>query len=283
MISLIVPFIGSLVGAGIFISWQGLVGGFSPRQSAVKAQRRKIFDLRLGVALVAAVVVGLISKVPVAGLLAGAAGWTLVGLIMLQRQQQQTILVTEALATWTDLLRDVVSGSAGVGAAIQASAKNPPANIRSEVKSLAEDLRGDIPPKAALNTFASTLADPVADQVVIALQMALEVRGDRLSEVLSATAANAREDVTFRRTTIASQSQLWRQVYTIAGVMVGMFALLFVFQSSYLDAFSDLVGQLVLLFIGLIWAVSIKMMISLADIAKSDRVLDTSSSTKAGF
>lgn len=190
-----------------------------------------------------------------------------------RKQAEQAIVRTEAVASWAEHLRDVVSASAGISEALVATARVAPKPIETEVRDLARRLRRE-DPDTALAAFAADVDDATADQVVVTLRLAMTERGERLSEVLSSIAEAAREQAKMERFVAAGRSKLWRQVVIITVVMFGVFGLMMLMQPTYLAPYGTFSGQLVLLSIGALWATSIKSMVRLAQGKAKPRILD---------
>ena len=70
-----------------------------------------------------------------------AGAWVLPSLIGPDRGHARRVARIEAIATWTEALRDNLSGAAGLEQAIMASAIEAPEPIRDEVTQLAVRLR----------------------------------------------------------------------------------------------------------------------------------------------
>src|SRR6185503_17879163 len=104
----------------------------------------------------------------------------------------------EAVATWTELLRDTLSSAAGLEQAIAATAVVAPDPIRAQVRTLAGAVRGGVRLPHALRAFAADLADPTADLVVRALAQAAGHHGGQLTDCLTSLATTAREQAQIR-------------------------------------------------------------------------------------
>src|SRR5262249_30184946 len=69
----------------------------------------------------------------------------------------------EALATWTESLRDTIAGAVGLEQAIPASLRAAAPSLREPLTALVERLHTRVPMPEALRRFADDLADPSAD------------------------------------------------------------------------------------------------------------------------
>ena len=124
----------------------------------------------------------------------------------------------EALATWTESLRDTIAGAVGLEQAIPASAarRGPgaPAQLRPAGRPAAD-------PRCRCRTrsqlFADELDDPSADLIVAALVLNARLRGPGLREVLGALAESAREELDMRRRVEAERRRTRRSVQIVVG------------------------------------------------------------------
>lgn len=275
MNALIGGLLGAIGGFGLFVFIQGARGQLTapPAKAASGSSSIEGVNRRIAIALITGIAMWLVTGWPVGTLLAVAAGWWGPGIVSARRARSEQIAKTEAIASWTEQLRDVVSASAGIGEALVSTARVAPVAIREEVEDLARRLRRESPDQA-LAAFASDVDHATADQVVVALRLAMSERGERLSEILSEIAEAAREQASASRNTEASRSKLWRQALTVTMVMFGVFSLLLVVQRDYLEPYSTMTGQIVLGVIGLLWGTSLRMMVRLAEGKEATRILN---------
>jgi tight adherence protein B len=232
-----------------------------PSQAASRAHEPPDAKLLL-TALVAALVALFVTRWPVAAVLAAGAviGWR--GLA--SSAPRQKIAHLEAIATWTEMLRDTLAAAAGITQALGATAKVAPPSIRPAVQSLSNRISTGVPPGDALVIFAEDLADESADLVVAALMMAAEHRAQRVGDLLGALASTTREQVTMRLRVEASRASARTAVRTIAGFSVAFLALLAVFARSYLTPFGSFDGQIVLAVVGGLFALGLWLMARMA-------------------
>ena len=284
--------IGGLAGAfggfGLFLliqGWRGALTSPIPNTATTGGAfgRGGVEGLnrRIGVAVTIGVLAWFATGWPVGTALAMAAGWWGPGIVGDRRKRATQIAKTEAIASWTEQLRDVVSAAAGIGEALVSTARVAPAAIRPDVEDLARRLRRE-DPDTALAAFAAAVDDPTADQVVVALRLSMAERGERLSEILSAIAEAAREQASAARNIEASRSNLWRQAATVTIVMFSVFGILLSFQRDYLDAYNTLTGQITIGVIGVLWGTSLRMMVRLAQGTDQPRILNAGTTRRSG-
>jgi Flp pilus assembly protein TadB len=182
---------------------------------------------------------------------------------------------TEAVATWTELIRDALAASAGLGQAIVVTAPSAPLPIRPEVRALATRLSNGVPLELALRSFAIEVDDPAAEFLVCALLLAATSRAQRLVEVLSALADSIREDVSMHLRVDASRASARSSVRTVMLFSMGFACTLAVVAHSYLTPFGTAVGQLVLGVVGLFYATGLVLMVRLVRPTPEIRLLDS--------
>lgn len=176
--------------------------------------------------LVGGAVVGVlgyaISGVPAIGLLTGLAVPGIPWLWGVGKREERAIARAEALGDWTRRLKDELAAGTGLTSAIVATADTAPTVIAGEVRALAARLQAGANPQRALYQFAADLDDAVAEQVVVVLLLHLSDRGQHLTDVLSAIAADTAKQVSMRREVHAKRTQPRNTVrfMTVFGVLV---------------------------------------------------------------
>jgi tight adherence protein B len=266
---------GALVGLGLATTLLAFVATratASPRVSTVALGRPvDRFGLRAGLAVLGAAI-GALTTWPSVVFLAAIAGFCAPGLVGRRSARGLAVDRTEAIAAWTESLRDLISAGSAIESTIAESARLAPPSIRAEVRQLADRLANNEDLDAALAKFAADIADPVADVVVAALATASSRQGGaHLSDVLTAGARAARAQVAMRHTVEASRAG----TYTSARVVVSTFSAfavgLVVLNRSFLEPFGTAVGQLMILVIGGLFAVCAVAMVRLAEPEKLER------------
>ena len=167
---------GAAVVAGLLLVVTGIRGRPPRPPKPSRAPRRPIDRLRVRLALAAAAGLGvaLLTRWPVGTLLAAGLGWWWPTLYGTKAAKRAAIARVEAVAAWTEMLRDTMAAAAGLEQAILSTVAVAPDQIRAEVAGLAARLEGRQPIGAALRGFADELADPSADRVVVSLILASE-------------------------------------------------------------------------------------------------------------
>ena len=220
------------------------------RPSAEPVVKMRVDVRRLGsralVAVMVAVVVLAATRWVLPALVCGAMGWWVAGLIAdRDRRGHGELERVEALATWTEQLRDVLmAGDQPIGA-IQATVSTCPEPVRPQVRALASRL-GRQPEQLVLRQFADELDDPTADLIAAGLLVAL-TKGGRAERVLSSLAQQARHQAERRKLLEAEREPARREVWWVTGMMTAQLVGGLVFaRSSYLAPYRTLSGQVVL-------------------------------------
>ncbi|MCK4176570.1 type II secretion system F family protein [Aciditerrimonas ferrireducens] len=204
---------------------------------------------RVVAAVVTGVLLGAFTGWPVLGVLGAAASWGLPSLWG-SSAGQEVVRRLEALAAWTELLRDTVQASVGLQQAMVVAARVAPPAIGPAVGRLADRLASGVSPGWALGQLADELGDPAADRVVCALTLASRAQGEHVGELLGALAEASREEVALRLRIDALQAAARSAVRTIGLFTVGFAALLVFASRGYVAPFGTAQGQLVLLLAG---------------------------------
>ena len=245
---------GAGVGLGLVCVWAGWRGAERP-----SAARRPLLpevervNLRLAVALGAAVVIGAATSWPVGAVLAALAGWGAPSLLGGTRARHAAVGRIEAIASWAEMLRDTMAGSAGLEQAIVATAPLAPLPIRAEVVTLAVRLEAErLAP--ALRAFADDVCDPTCDLVVAALVLAADHQAQRLGELLGSLAKAARDQATMRLRVEAGRARSRTSVRVIVGVTGALVLGLAVLNRGFLAPYDTAAGQLFLALVGTMFA-----------------------------
>lgn len=254
--------LGAGAGTGLAIA---LLGAGAPSElhfSASVLSPLSKARSRLGPYHIAALAVGVVALVatrwPMALPLGTAATLGMKGLR--KGDSRSAVENLEAIATWSEMLRDTLAGASGLSQALIATAAIAPAPIRPAVSSLAGRLTAGVPLEDALRALADEIADPASDMVVAALLMASRERAQKLGDLLGALALSVREEVSMRLRIEASRASSRTAIRMITGFSLALFLLMALFARSYLSPYSTALGQLVLGFIGLLFALGLWMM-----------------------
>jgi tight adherence protein B len=256
-VTLLAALLGAGTGFGLLLILRGILGpnaeqdaSFTqPRRSAMArllAARRPGDGRRLAVAIAVGVLVGVVTRWPVAAVLAAVAGWALPGLIGPDRDHKHRLARIEAVATWTESLRDTLGAAAGLEQAITATAAMAPTPIREEMTRLAARLRRGDRLAGALRAFAVELDDATGDLVVRAMVMAAERNARHIGELLTSLATAARDQASLRMRVMAGRARIRTSSRVITAFTLSMAAGLALFNHHFLIPYDSPTGQLVL-------------------------------------
>lgn len=254
--AMIAGVLGALCALGVVtfvVAMRPVAPGEVPARSRPAVDARTRFEnlvLRIALGVGCAVVVGVVTRWPVAALLLGVAGFLAPSLLGGEAERKAKLDRIEAVASWAEMLRDTMAGSGGLEQSIIATAGLAPQPIRTDVVRLAARLeRERLAP--SLRVFAEDLDDPTADLVVAALILAADKSPKRLGDLLGRLARSAREDVNMRLRVESGRSRTRTSVKVIT-VFTTLFAVfLIMFNRTYLEPYDTIEGQAVLGFIGM--------------------------------
>lgn len=167
----------------------------------------------------------------------------------------ETALV-EALAVWTEQLRDTMAGARGLEQALAATATTAPATLRPAVQRLSSSL-GMMPMPRALRGLASDIDHPLADFVTAALIVASENHVRDLVSLLTLLSNCCRDDVRMRSRIWVARARI-RSAVRIISVVIGVFVGgLMVLQREYLTPYASGSGVVALLLVVTLFVVSL--------------------------
>jgi Flp pilus assembly protein TadB len=263
-------------GGGVTLLIASLIG-FKPKEPSARQVRagewlRKAGQ-RLAIAMLVGIAIGLITGWPVAGI--GVAVlvffWNqLFGGLSHERLGMQRV---EALAMWTESLRDTIAGAVGLEQAIPASARSAGPLLRPHLDALMDRLRGRMPLADALHMLADDIDDPSADIIIAALILNSRLRGPGLREVLSALAKSAREEVDMRNRVMAQRAGMRRAVQIIVVAVTVVVVGMAVLDHKYVQPYGTPVGQLVLSLVMLLFAGGFFWLRRLSEVKTPERFL----------
>lgn len=179
----------------------------------------------------------------------------------------------EALAAWTESLRDTVAGAVGLEQAIPAGAHAAAPAIQADLFTLSDRLRVRMPLPEALKRFAEDLDDASADLIIAALILNSRLRGPGLRDVLTSLAESARAELEMRQRVNAGRQSTRRSVQIVVGVTVLFVVGLAVFNRPYVEPYSTPVGQLMLVLIMAVFAAGVMWLRALSKFEAPERFL----------
>lgn len=267
---------GLVVGGGIALLIAALVG-FKPKQRAAAGMKfgdwMRSAGQRLTIALLVGIAVGVLTRWPVAGIAVAVLVFfwkQLFGGLGSERLAMQRV---EALAMWTESLRDTIAGAVGLEQAIPSAARTAGPMLAPHLDALMDRVRGRMPLADALHLLADDIDDPSADIIIAALILNARLRGPGLREVLGALAKSAREEVDMRQRIIAQRAGTRRSVQIIVISVAAVVLGLALFDHRYVQAYDSAVGQVVLLIVVAFFAGGFFWLRKLAEMKTPERFL----------
>jgi tight adherence protein B len=272
--------IGAICGAGIGLGLSLLVLGIRGTEHA-PPPRRPARELLAGEPIVLQGILAFAAALMmwiVTGWVVGAALAAMLAVLMPRswrraRGQVELVERTEAIAAWTEMLRDTLAATAGLEQAIVTAAPNAPDPIRPEVVRLARRLDRGERLVAGLRRLAVDLANPAADLVVAALVTAAQREARDLVPLLGSLARSTRAQAEMRMRIHASRARLRTAVRVIVGSLGTFAGGLILFNPRYLEPYQIVTGQLVLLLVASIFAGAYVLMQRMARLRTPDRFL----------
>jgi Flp pilus assembly protein TadB len=268
---------GAVAGGGLFLLGMFARGvekkQISPGRAAERQERLRKLSARVGLAVVVAAVVLILTRWVVIGIGSGLLVIAWHGLAGGAAEERTAMRNLEALAAWTESLRDTIAGAAGLEQAIPVSVRAAAPTLQPHIREMVDRLHTRMPLADALHRFADELNDPSADLVIAALVLNARLRGPGLREVLGALAGSAREELDVRRKVEAERRSTRRSVQIVVVASLGFAAILIVFNPSYVAEYQGLLGQLVLLVVAALFGAGFAWMRRLAKFDKPERLL----------
>ncbi|MDO9454775.1 type II secretion system F family protein [Nocardioides sp.] len=208
--------------------------------------RLQAYGRRLPVAILSALGVLLLTRWLVAAIAAFLLVFFWDKLFGGSRVARDSVARIEAMAAWTESLRDTVAGAVGLEQAIPATVHAASDTISTELQVLSDRLRVRVPLSDALQRFADELDDSGADLIVAALILNARLRGPGLRDVLTSLAESARAELEMRQRINAGRRSTQRSVQIVVGVTVLFVVGLKLFNPQYVAPYGTPAGQIAL-------------------------------------
>lgn len=272
--------LGAGVGIGLLLIVAGLrgravIGGRADGDDGVERRRAGSHTTnrsrRWLVAATVGAVAWLVTGWFAAGLIALCGGVMLPRLFGGQGARNEWIAKTQAIATWTEMLRDTMAAADGVEEAIAATVPIAPAQIRREVGLLDARRRSEQPLTEALAAFGQELDHPSSDLVVASLSMAANGEGSDFVGVLTRLATMTRDEARMYSRVEASRRTVHTSGRIILIVFVLTIVLISVISRDFLEPYGTVAGQLWLILVGALFAVGVVVIDRMSQIELPER------------
>jgi Flp pilus assembly protein TadB len=232
-----------------------------------------------GGALVAATVMLVLTRWPVAAGGIAIAGWVVVGWIRRETSRAYEAR-TEAIAEWAEMLRDGIGTARGIEGVLVATGPTAPISVRPAVVRLA----GRLPYESltdVLDDLADDLNHPIGDLVVTALRMASTAGGRQIREVLTDLADAAHSEASaYRRISVARKRPIATMRLT-STLILAFILILVIFSREYLEPYGTIFGQIILFMIVALWGAGFLWMSRMARQAAIPRYLAVNSEDRS--
>ena len=236
---LLIVLVGAFVGGGVVLLVNALTRqDVSPvaKPPSGLARRLKAFGTRLPIAIGVGLLVLLVTRWVVAAVATGLLILFWDALFGGAGAEKRGIAKIEALAAWTESLRDTVAGAVGLEQAIPATAY-------------------------------------AASPIIAALILNSRLRGPGLREVLTSLSESARAELDMRQRVSAGRRSTRRSVQIVVGVTLTFVFGLRIFNPGYVEPYASPVGQVVLLVVIGVFAAGVMWLRRLSRFETPERFL----------
>ena len=273
MTVLISVLVGAAFGLGLWMLFAGMRGiQLLPSTSAVFPSDIKA-EMAVGWvagSAIAGVLVFAFTSWPVAAVItAGVVLW-LPRPLAARSSRQDESAKTEAIASWTEMIRDNIAGSAGLEQALIASSSVAPLAIAPELRRFAARV-DRMSTVDALARLGEDLDHPSADLVVVALVNAARMEARELGPLLGRLAETIRADVRMRLRVEVGRARIRTSARIVVATTLVTMAFLFAFSRQLLKAYDSTTGQLWLLLVAGVFALGGWMLHSYGQIDMPER------------
>jgi len=198
------------------------------------------------IALIVAVATTVLTRWPVAGIMAAALVVMWPKLARAGAIEKASVAKVEAIASWTESLRDVAASESALESAIPATVDGAPTLLVRPLRNLVNRLELRHPLPTALARFADEINDDRADMVVAALVLNAQQRAGSLKRVLTTLASNTRVELEMRRKILTERNGVRRQSNQVALGILALAGVQAVFLRDWVAPYGTLTGQSIL-------------------------------------
>lgn len=250
MTTVLIAALAGCSAVGALLAVAGLSGrSLAEERTETRPSRLRGFRVQAGWALALGAAAFVVTGWFVVAVLTVVAAWNLPSLLGGRANRRDEIARAEAIASWTEMVRDSIAAAAGLEEAITATAPVAPVPVRAAVTTLVRRLDHERLP-AALVKFGREVAHPSCDLVVAALTLAARLEANDLSSLLSRLADSARDDARMRIRIEVGRTRIRTATTVIVGVVCAAVVLLAVGNRGYLSAYNSAAGQAMLAVVG---------------------------------
>lgn len=267
--------LGACTGVGVLFVLAGVTGRkVLPSAPAAASGRFPLgagkLTARIAAGVLAALVVWALTGWIAGGLLLGGLALAAPRLVGGTARRKVEIARTEAIASWTEMIRDSIVAASGLEEAIVATEKVAPRPIAPEVRALVHRLQHQRLDDS-LDQFGAALHHPSADMVVTSLVLAIRMEASDLSGLLTRLADAIRGDARMRVRVEVGRARVRTATKVIIGTVAAAAVFLAVTNRDYLSIYNTATGQLVLVVIAAVFALGGWLLERMADTRLPER------------
>ena len=264
---------GAAAGLGVFIVFLAIRDGKVKTKTKVANRQANLNrSLNIIIAPTVGVVIFLVTRWLLVAVVLSLVVIAVPALKSKQRLRRDERGLADAIATWTEQLRDTLAGAHGLEQAIVATSEHAPLAISVAVRRLSAQIQyGKL--SDGLRRFADEVDHPIADFVSAALITATKYQARDIAQLLGHLAQCAREEGRMRTRIWVGRARTRSSVRIISFVVIGFIALLVIFNRDYLSVYSSLEGQVMLSCIFVVVGVALIMLDQFSRIATPQRFI----------
>jgi Flp pilus assembly protein TadB len=180
----------------------------------------------------------------------------------------------EALASWTESLRDLLATGIALPEALPASVTSAAPVVRPSLDRLAERLQAREPLEPSLRALGDELDDGGADLVVAALLLNARAQGRSLAAVLTSLAVSLRSELRVRRTIEAERRSTRRAVQIVVAVTLITALGLCLGNPVYVAPYGTAAGQVMLGVVAAVFGAGFAWLARLSRMPTAPRLLE---------
>ncbi len=153
---------------------------------------------------------------------------------------------TDAIATWLESLRDLMSSGRLIeGALVETALRSAPV-LREDLAEMVLEVEHGVPLREAMIRLSERLAHPISDKAIAAIVLALDRDATKITDVISELASSARDQAIDMVKVHAVRQSSRTQLRLVIAVMTILLVSLMVFFGDFLTFYDTAVGQMVL-------------------------------------
>ncbi len=243
--------LSAMFAVGLILLAVGIRGTIPKLETEKPATRTKlgISPTWIGLGIAAAFLGWALTGWPAMSLsFAGAVGVSYYAMEV-RRWRNQADDLAVSLASWAEMLSDVMRSHSALGQAIQETASSTSETLRPHVSKLAARAQATSMQEALIQ-FAVDVDHGTADVIVTALQIADDGQGRNIPAVLEKIADQTRIRTEMLLRIESSRSKIYSEARTMVALTLAMVAASMVFGRPYLIPYNPISGQIVLLLVG---------------------------------